>query len=75
MIDVPHGQRRCEDCEFYHPERMRKRCSAFGEPENKRGDCSLYITAGKEDKRVRLLQAQRDIQRELLKMDGGTKSD
>lgn len=75
MIDVPHGQRRCEDCEFYHPERMRKRCSAFGEPENKRGDCSLYITVGKEDKRVRLLQAQRNIQQELLKMDRGTKSD
>lgn len=74
-MDVPHGKRRCEDCTFYHPERMRKRCSAFGDPENKRGDCSLYDTATPQDKRIRLLQAQRDIQNELLKMDGGCGND
>lgn len=39
---VPHGQRRCEDCTFYHPER-KKVCSAFGDCQNKDGDCSLYI--------------------------------
>lgn len=68
---VPHGKRRCEDCAFYHQERLRKRCSAFGDPENKQGDCSLYDTISAQEKRLRLLQAQRDIQRELLKMDGG----
>lgn len=68
---VPHGQRRCEDCTFYHPEKLRKRCTAFGEPENKAGDCSLYDTITPAEKRLRLLQAQRDIQRELLRMDGG----
>lgn len=70
MTYVPHGTRRCEDCTFYHPEKMRKRCSAFGEPENRQGDCSLYDTLGKAEKRLRLLQAQRDIQHELLMMDG-----
>lgn len=68
---VPHGQRRCEDCTFYHPEKLRKRCTAFGEPENRQGDCSLYDTITPAEKRLRLLQAQRDIQRELLRMDGG----
>lgn len=73
MMTVPHGQRRCEDCTFYHPEKMRKRCSAFGEPENRQGDCSLYDTIGQGEKRLRLLQAQRNIQHELLQMDGGQK--
>lgn len=40
---VPHGQRECANCTFYHPERQKKPCSAFGQLENKNKDCSLYI--------------------------------
>lgn len=43
MKMAPHGQRRCEDCAFYHPERQNRPCSAFGQLENKNRDCSLYI--------------------------------
>lgn len=45
----PHGQRKCEDCTFYHPERVKKPCSAFGQLENKLGDCSLYIGKAVEE--------------------------
>lgn len=45
----PHGQRKCEDCTFYHPERLKKPCSAFGQLENKNGDCSLYIGKAVEE--------------------------
>lgn len=55
---VPHGQRRCEDCTFYHPERPKKLCSAFGALENKNGDCSLYIEAGEQTKEERLCMAR-----------------
>ena len=41
-LHAPKGERKCEDCEFYHPER-KKPCSAFGQCENKDGYCSLYI--------------------------------
>lgn len=40
--EIPHGQRECVNCTFYHPER-KKVCSAFGTLENKNKDCSLYI--------------------------------
>lgn len=43
MKDAPKGERKCEDCTFYHPERQKRPCSAFGQLENKRGDCCLYI--------------------------------
>lgn len=48
-IHTPHGQRKCEDCTFYHPEREKKPCSAFGQLENKNGDCSLYIGKAVEE--------------------------
>lgn len=48
MKTVPHGERRCEDCTFYHPERTKRPCSAFGQLENKDKDCSLYIDNGKK---------------------------
>ena len=41
--DVPHGERECKHCTFCHPERPSRPCSAFGQPENKDKDCSLYI--------------------------------
>lgn len=45
MKDVPHGQRECVNCTFYHPERT-KVCSAFGKLENQNKDCTLYIHNG-----------------------------
>lgn len=41
--NVPKGERECIHCEFCHPERTKRPCSAFGQLENKDGDCSLYI--------------------------------
>lgn len=41
--NVPHGERECKHCTFCHPERPSRPCSAFGQPENKDKDCSLYI--------------------------------
>lgn len=43
MNVTPHGERRCEHCTFFHPERPKRPCSAFGQLENKDKDCSLYI--------------------------------
>ncbi len=43
MKVTPHGQRECTNCTFYHPERTKKPCSAFGQLENKNKDCSMYI--------------------------------
>lgn len=43
MNTTPNGQRKCEECTFYHPERPKRPCSAFGQLENKQGDCSMYI--------------------------------
>ena len=43
MLMTPHGQRECAHCTFYHPERTKRPCSAFGQLENKDKDCSLYI--------------------------------
>lgn len=44
--EVPHGQRKCEECTFYHPERTGRPCSVFRELQNKKGDCSAYIDDG-----------------------------
>lgn len=41
--NVPHGERECIHCTFYHPERPGKLCSAFGQLENRSKDCSMYI--------------------------------
>lgn len=46
--EIPHGQRECVNCTFYHPER-KKVCSAFGTLENKNKDCSLYIDTGRDE--------------------------
>lgn len=43
MNQTPHGQRECRHCTLYHPERPKRPCSAFGQMENKKKDCSLYI--------------------------------
>lgn len=48
--DVPKGERKCEHCELYHPERKERPCSAFGELQNKDGCCSLYIDRGKGER-------------------------
>lgn len=45
LKQTPHGQRKCEDCTFYHPERQNRPCSVFRELQNKDGDCSIYIEA------------------------------
>ena len=42
MQVTPHGQRECEHCAYYLPERPARPCSAFGQLENKDKDCSLY---------------------------------
>lgn len=49
MREVPKGERKCEECVFCHPERPMRPCSAFGELQNKDGDCSLYIDRGEEE--------------------------
>ena len=41
MKEAPHGQRECVNCAYYHPEREKK-CSVFGQLENKDKDCSIY---------------------------------
>lgn len=46
MQQTPHGQRECSNCVFYHPERQKKPCSAFGQLQNGDKDCSLYIEQG-----------------------------
>lgn len=51
MQQTPHGQRECSKCVFYHPERQKKPCSAFGQLQNRDKDCSLYIESGKDDGR------------------------
>lgn len=43
MREVPKGQRRCEDCTFFHPERPKRICSVFRTRENRDGYCSAYI--------------------------------
>lgn len=49
MREVPNGQRKCEECIFYHPERAGRPCSVFRTRENAHGDCSAYIDNGKQD--------------------------
>lgn len=46
MHEVPKGERKCENCTFFHPERQQKPCSAFGQLQNREGHCSLYIHDG-----------------------------
>ena len=50
MKEVPHGQRKCEECTFYHPERPERICSAFRELQNENGDCSMYIYCNHEER-------------------------
>ena len=47
--EVPKGERKCEECQFCHPER-KKPCSAFGELQNKDGNCSMYIYCNHEER-------------------------
>lgn len=49
MREVPKGERKCEECTFYHPERPTRPCSVFKELQNKHGDCSLYIDRGEKE--------------------------
>lgn len=50
MREIPKGERKCEDCQFCHPERKEKPCSAFGQLENKDGDCALFIYCNHEER-------------------------
>ena len=49
MVEVPHGERECVNCTFYHPERPTKICSVFRELQNRGKDCSAYIDNGRRD--------------------------
>lgn len=42
MSPAAHGERECEHCAYYHPERPSRPCSVFGALENKNKDCSIY---------------------------------
>ena len=45
---APHGQRLCENCVFYHPERPKRPCSVFKQLQNQEKDCSAYIEKAKK---------------------------
>lgn len=42
MSPAAHGERECEHCAYYHPERPSRPCSVFGALENKNKDCAIY---------------------------------
>ena len=50
MREVPKGERKCEECQFYHPERKDKPCSGFGKTQNKDGNCSLFIYCDRNER-------------------------
>lgn len=50
MNQAPHGQRKCENCTFCHPERPERPCSVFKQLQNQKGDCSAYIETSRKEK-------------------------
>lgn len=43
MREVPHGERKCEECQYCHPERKERPCSALGQIKNENGDCAMFL--------------------------------
>ena len=43
MREVPKGERKCEECQYCHPERKDRPCSALGQMENEDGECAMYL--------------------------------